>query len=691
MKRAFTIVTLIVAFFLNAQAYDFSAVCSSGQTLYYNVINATTVELSGCQEGASGNIAIPSSVSNAGVTYQVVKIGQRAFEWCSGLTGALTIPEGITEIGNLAFSGCTGFSGALSLPSTLTTIKNYAFYNCSGLNGTLTLPESLTTLGSHAFYNCSGFTGSLVLPDGITTLNSNTFRGCTGFNGTLTLPENLKTIGNYAFYDCSHFTGSLVIPNKVTTISAKAFYNCHGFNGTLTLSEVLTTISEQAFYNCYGFIGSLVFPSKMKTVEGGAFENCSGFTGDLVPYYASASSVTIQSNCFKGCSGFNGTLVIPANVSKVMEGVFSGCTGITSIISKVNTTPPTVFSTTFQDIPLNTPLYVFCEIDTLFRDADYWKDFTNRITDYPFEVSAVSTDEEKGTVEVELIPTCEDSCLFRAVAIPFEGFDIEKWTVAGSTVSVGTDLIYEAVVKKDAVFEATFKVKNTSTITLIASPEEAGTAVCTSTNFQYDKTITVKATPNPDYFFDSWMEDDTVVSTESTYSFISAGDRTLTAQFYKNNPIIDAVASAEGGAEFTGTGEYSYGDEVTLTVIPNENFTFVCWVDEEGNFITDETSFTLTAELDRTFTALVYYYVGTDESFESSIRLFPNPTKGICTISGNGINNVTVYNALGQLILSKEVSNESQCNIDLSNQPNGVYVLRLTDAEGTAIKKIVKE
>lgn len=690
MKRAFTIVILIAAFFLNAQAYDFSAVCSSGQTLYYNVINATTVELSGCQEGASGNIVIPSSVSNNGVNYQVVKIGQRAFEWCSGLTGSLTIPEGITEIGNLAFSGCTGFNGTLSLPSTLTAIKNYAFYDCSGLTGTLTLPESLTTLGTYAFYNCSGFTGSLEIPAGITTLNSNVFRGCTGFNGTLTFSENLKTIGNYAFYGCTNFTGSLVIPNKVTSISTKAFYNCYGFNGTLTLSETLTKIEEQAFYNCHGFTGSLVFPSKVTNVETGAFENCSGFSGDLV-IFTPTSGGTIKANSFKGCTGFNGALVISATITKIMEGAFSGCTGITSIVEKTITTPPTISSTSFQEIPTSTPLYVFCEIDTLFRDADYWNAFTNRIAEYPFVVSAISANEEMGTVQVLMTPTCEDSCLFRVEALPLEGYSLEKWTVQGSETSIGTDLVYEAVVKKDVVFVANFKEKNTSIITLEASPEAAGTVACTSTNLTYGSTINVTATPNPGYFFDSWMEDDTIVSTQASYSFVSEGDRTLTAYFFKDHPYIDAVASVEDGAEFTGIGEYNYGDEATLTVIPNENYTFVCWVDEDGVFVSDETSFSLTAQLDRTFTALLYFYVGTDESFESSICLYPNPTKGTFMVSGNNINNIEVYNAMGQLILSKEVSSESQCNVDLSNQPNGVYVLRLNNAQGTAIKKIVKE
>ena len=94
-------------------AYDFSAVCSTGQTLYYNIMDATnhyvmitcprTADYSNCWSGytkPTGNIILPESVQYDGITYSVTSIGSYAFCECTGLTGSLTIPNSVTTIGS---------------------------------------------------------------------------------------------------------------------------------------------------------------------------------------------------------------------------------------------------------------------------------------------------------------------------------------------------------------------------------------------------------------------------------------------------------------------------------------------------------------------------------------------------------------------------------------------------------------
>ena len=92
-------------------AYDFSVVCSTGQTLYYNIIDATNhcVKLTSPEyyswEGftkPTGNITLPSSVIYNETTYTVTTIGSGAFTTCSDLTGTLSIPNTITTIENQA-------------------------------------------------------------------------------------------------------------------------------------------------------------------------------------------------------------------------------------------------------------------------------------------------------------------------------------------------------------------------------------------------------------------------------------------------------------------------------------------------------------------------------------------------------------------------------------------------------------
>jgi hypothetical protein len=73
------------------------------------------------------------------------------------------------------------------------------------------------------------------------------------------------------------------------------------------------------------------------------------------------------------------------------------------------------------------------------------------------------------------------------------------------------------------------------------------------------------------------------------------------------------------------------------------------------------------------------------------IQVFPNPAVGgKPAISGLvGSNTIKVYNTLGQLVLTKQVS-EGITLLDLSNQPAGNYLVRITDtSDQTRLVKVV--
>ena len=101
-----------------AHAYSFSAVAPTGQTLYYNITSSgASPKVSVTYPGSSpysshwlgytkptGNLTIPSTVTNGGTTYSVDSIGWYAFYGCSGLT-SLTIPNSVTSIEDRALYG----------------------------------------------------------------------------------------------------------------------------------------------------------------------------------------------------------------------------------------------------------------------------------------------------------------------------------------------------------------------------------------------------------------------------------------------------------------------------------------------------------------------------------------------------------------------------------------------------------
>ena len=288
-----------------------------------------TCTVTGYKKTPSGDLVIPSKSPKG---YIVTSIGDRAFSFCRGFTGRLSIPDSVTSIGSSAFYGCSGFTGSLTIPDSVTNIGYGAFRECWGFTGNLTISSSVTSIGDEAFYGCSGFTGNLTIPDSVTSIGSSAFYACSGFTGSLTISNSVTSIRNYTFYGCG-FTGSLTIPDSVTGIGDCAFQRCRGFNGSLTLPNSLSVIGISAFSGCSGFTGSLTLPDCMTVIRNSAFSGCSGFTGSLL---IPDSVTNILSSAFAGCSGFTGSLLIPDSVVYIGDNAFSGCSGFTGSLTIPN-------------------------------------------------------------------------------------------------------------------------------------------------------------------------------------------------------------------------------------------------------------------------------------------------------------------------------------------------------------------
>ena len=85
-------------------------------------------------------------------------------------------------------------------------------------------------------------------------------------------------------------------------------------------------------------------------------------------------------------------------------------------------------------------------------------------------------------------------------------------------------------------------------------------------------------------------------------------------------------------------------------------------------------------------------FTGLDESnLKSTLRLDPNPTEGIMTVSAPKelrVEKISLFNVLGTNI-QVEVSPSNK--LDLSSLTNGIYFLRIETNQGTVTRKVVKE
>lgn len=115
-------------------------------------------------------------------------------------------------------------------------------------------------------------------------------------------------------------------------------------------------------------------------------------------------------------------------------------------------------------------------------------------------------------------------------------------------------------------------------ISTSASPADAGTTTGGGL-YRPDSSVTIKATPNEGYIFLHWTKNGTIVSNDSTYSFVVSEDATYVAVFEEVSRKFTITTSAfpvDGGVT-SGGGRYNRGDPVTIRAVANPGYKFDVW------------------------------------------------------------------------------------------------------------------
>lgn len=560
LSAALFVLLLNVVGMTKGYAYDFSAVCSTGQTLYYNITDATnhyvsmvapagnsTIGWNGYTKPA-GNITLPSIVDHDGDTYTVTSIGNYAFYYCFDLTGSLTIPSTVTSIGESAFVQCFGFKGEL------------------------VIPDAVTAINKRSFFECSGFT-SLILGNSVTTIGENAFYRCTSLYGMLTIPNTVTSIGQFAFYDCRNLT-SLTLGSSVTTIGNNAFADCNKLTSMIVLAETPPMLVNTTFTHV-----STTIP---------VYVPCGS-----VDSYQWASVWSGFSNITGMCASGTITLAAePAEGGSVTgEGTYE-CGTLCTVSAITNEGYTFMYWTENGTVVSTHEEYTF----VVPTDRNLVAHFT-----LPFSVNAIADPIEGGTVmgggDYDYGSTCT------LTATSNENYIFMYWTK--DDVRVSSQNTYSFTVTSECELVAHFTLP--LSITAEVNPSDGGTVTGIG-EYDYGSTCTLTAIPNEGYCFFYWVEDSIQLSSGPEYCFTVSEERHLVANFGLPLTVTTSVNLEEGGVA-TGAGMYDYESVCTLTATPNEGYLFLHW-EQDGEVISCNSTYSFSVHEDVNVEAVFMPYDG---------------------------------------------------------------------------------
>ncbi len=662
MKKILTFFLLFSLLGFNAKAYDFTAICATGQTLAYTITSDTmpyTVSLVRGDASLSGDIEIPESVEYNDIVYSVTAIGDTAFFHESSIT-SITVPNTVTSVGERAFYDCRGIRGlvyndnilmyvpylsssVISVPEGIKTIHRDAFIDHYNLS-TLTIPSSVTDIGSYSFRYCTNL--STVNFNAIDCNATSAFVSLESLT-TLNFASNVTRISDSICLFCSNLV-DLVLPDSLTYIGKCAFLNCV-LPSTITIPENVTYIGEGAFGQCTGLstlyfnatncTSDLIEGSSSATIFGGSSlstviigENVTRIPNSFLWACQNVQSLTIpESTTIIGNKAFLASglteITIPENVTEIGGLAFWSCTNLTTV--NYNAINCTSAGSSSQ--------YIFKDCSAL-TTVNIGENVTN-IPDYLFYKCT------------ELTSVTFSNSVTRIGYLTFGSCSALPSVTLGNSVATIDDYAFSGCIML-------------TELTINSAPNIGDYAfrICdsiTEINAMSITPPTISSLSFPSTLYDAatvW----TPCLSASIYRSNSQWSRFTHIQNEQTTIYNIAVQTADANmGDVSGDGGFPCDTEVTLTAIPNDGYRFLSWNDgNEDNprtiTVAGDSSFVASFKAVHTVTATAGENGSIDPSGAitvddgASLRLtfLPNTGYRIASVIIDGTNNITsqVYN-----------------------------------------------
>ena len=156
------------------------------------------------------------------------------------------------------------------------------------------------------------------------------------------------------------------------------------------------------------------------------------------------------------------------------------------------------------------------------------------------------------------------------------GFQFLNWVENGEFVSSSPSYTFTAT--EDRTLVANFMPRRYSAYAT-AVPYNYGTVFGTGSSYEFGQNVILVASPNVNYSFVNWTENDSVVSTNMVYCFAITSNRNLVAHFALATYDVTIDTNPIEGGTVSGAGTYDGNDNVTISATANTGYTFTNWTE----------------------------------------------------------------------------------------------------------------
>ena len=152
---------------------------------------------------------------------------------------------------------------------------------------------------------------------------------------------------------------------------------------------------------------------------------------------------------------------------------------------------------------------------------------------------------------------------------------------------------------------------------------------------------------------------------------------------------IESYASPEIGGQTQGDGVYANNETATMLALPTVGYEFLHWM-EDDVIVSEDDTYSFTVDSDRVLVGVFDLIDGINEQSFIIAKLYPNPCTGLFFLELDTKARVCITNANGLLV--KQINDfKDKHIIDLTNEAQGIYFIKIISADQISVMKLLKE